>query len=77
MESYYAIFHSIYDTDIALNSDINGRRQYGPYDTYEQVLNDMLEWIQYQGLTINYAWCIYGVTKDGMLVKMIPDQNGK
>ena len=77
MESYYAIFHSIYDTDIVLNSDIIGRRQYGPYDTYEQVLNDMLEWIQFQGLTVNHAWCIYGVTKDGKLEKMIPEQNGK
>ena len=75
MDSYYAIFHSIYDKDIVLNSAINGRIEYGPYDTYEQVLNDMLEWIQYKGVTVDHGWWIYSVTKDGKLTKIIPEQN--
>ena len=75
MDSYYAIFHGIYDKDIVLNSAINGRIEYGPYDTYEQVLNDMLEWIQYKGVTVDHGWWIYGVTKDGKLTKIIPEQN--
>jgi len=76
MESYYAIFHDINDKDIVLNSGIIGRIEYGPYDTYEKVLSDMLDWIQFKGLAINHGWWIYGLTKDGKLVKVIPEENG-
>ena len=73
MDTYYAIFHSIYDKDIVLNSGIIGRIEYGPYDTYEKVLNDMMEWIQFKGVTVDHGWWIYRVTKDGKLEKMIPE----
>jgi hypothetical protein len=48
---------------------------YDGYESFEKVYDDVITRKQFKGFLVDWGWFIYGVTKDGVKVKL--DYNGQ